>query len=94
MTVVKEGENIFEECDKVLLNTGAGTQVFCGGESHLDLAFSSPGVANMTSWEMLDYSCGSDQTELQSHIQYEEIYIIQGECLKEQIGKGFLRSVM
>ena len=62
----------------MVLNTGAATLVFRGGESHLDLAFSSPGVANMVSWEVLDYSCGSDhsliQIELQPYIQYEEIY--------------------
>ena len=63
---------------KVVLNTGVATQVFQGGESHLDLAFSSPGVANMVSWEVMDYSCGSNhsliQTEVQPYIQYEEIY--------------------
>ena len=67
-----------EECDKLGLKTEAATQVFRGAESHLDLAFSSPGVDNMVSWELLDYPCGSDhgliQTELQPCIQYEEFY--------------------
>ena len=62
-----------EECDKAALNTGAAIQVFRCGESHLDLAFSSPGVANVANWEVLDYLCGSDHslilTEVQPHIQ-------------------------
>ena len=61
----KRIENILKECDKVVLNRGAATRVFRGGESHLDLAFSSPGVANMASWEVLDYLYGSDHSLIQ-----------------------------
>ena len=62
----------------MVLNTRVAIQVFRGGESHFDLAFSSPGMANMASWEVLDYLCGSDhgliQIELQPYIQYDKIY--------------------
>ena len=76
----------------MVLNMGAATRVFWGGESHLDLAFSSLGVANMASWEVLDYSCGSDHSLIQIELQLifsMRRFIIQGRCLKELIGKEF-----
>ena len=62
----------------MVLNTEVATQGFQGGVNHLDLAFSSNGVANKASWKVLDYLYGRChsliQLELQPYIQYEEIY--------------------
>ena len=56
-----------------------------------------PGVANMASWEVLDYLCGSNhslrQIELEPYIQYEEIYNSR-QMLKRANWKCFLRSVI
>ena len=78
LLVMAEGIFILEESDKVVLNTGMATWIFQGGEGHLGLAFSSSGVANMVCWKVMDYTCASDhsliQIELQSYIDYGEIY--------------------
>ena len=71
-------EKILDECDKVRLNTGMATRWFSGGESHIDLAFVSPGFTNMSHhWEVLEGSSGSDHNivsmEFQCHVKYEDL---------------------
>ena len=65
---------LWKECDKVVLNNGMATRWFSGGESHTNLAFLSPGCANMAHWEVLGEFCGSDHNivsmEFQSHVRY------------------------
>ena len=61
-------ESILEDSDKVVLNTGAPTRIYTGGESHIDLAFASPSLASVTEWEVLDTTCGSDHNLIQMKV--------------------------
>ena len=55
-------EGLLENCDKVVLNTGAPTRVYNSGESHIDLTFSSSCFSSLIEWEVLDKNCGSDHS--------------------------------
>ena len=61
----KSLENILQKTDVVVLNTGSPTRYFKQGYSHIDLSFSSPNIANLTNWEVLEKTCGSDHNLVQ-----------------------------
>lgn len=69
-------ENILETNDVVILNTGLKTHMYSGGESAIDLSFTSPRYAALSSWDVVDNTFGSDHaviiTKIQSIAAYEE----------------------
>ena len=54
-------EEVIEEHNLVVLNTGAGTFVHSSGEmSHLDVAMASANISRIANWTVLDETLGSD----------------------------------
>ena len=77
----KSIENILQQSNLVVLNTGSPTRIFTTGESHIDLTFISPRYANMTNWEVLENTCGSDhnmiKVDFRVDINHEDVFAPQ-----------------